>query len=141
MASREMRRIRDRLSGKEKKDVPEKKKLTPLGIISIVIIGGVLIGLVIGLGAPSARGEIGAITFGYYGDRPIVWKQGNYFARKIEEAKQSNKDISYAIIAEFMLPYMRFHTAALVEAERNGIFVSANEVENYIKNSGEEVVR
>ncbi len=141
MASREMRRIRDRLSGKDKKTDKDTRKLTPISVISIVIIGLVLIGLVIGLGSPQGGGGLGAVVFGYYDGHPITWKQGNYFSRKIEEAKQYHKDVPYQIIAEFLLPYMRYHTAALVEAERNGIFVSDQEVENYIKGMGPETLR
>jgi parvulin-like peptidyl-prolyl isomerase len=139
MASREMRRIRERLAGKAKKDDKGLKKVSSLTIPSVILIGLVLIGLVWWGRSSNASGV--SVTFGSYDGRPIVWSPGNYFARLVAELKEAPNYLGQKLDDEtavrYLLPYMIFHTAAMVEAEKNGLTVSDAEVEEYIKMSGE----
>ncbi|MBN2353447.1 MAG: hypothetical protein JXD23_12810 [Spirochaetales bacterium] len=138
MASREARRIRERLTGKNKKGEKGEKKFSKLTVPSVIIILLVLFGL-LWWGQTSNPSTV-SVTFGSYDGRPIVWAPGNYFARQLaifaESATNSGQRIDAVTALRSLLPYMIFHTAAMVEAEKNGLTVSDAEVEDYIKSSG-----
>ena len=134
MPSRETRRIKERLTGK-KDEKGKIKQFNPLTIPSVIIIGLVLLGLIWWGGS---RGSVssGDIVFAVYDGRPVSWSYGNYFARKISEAAQLNQGIEPERMVSLLLPYMIFHTAAMMEAEKSGISVTEKEVEDYIVNIG-----
>ena len=134
MASREVRRIRERLAGKKEQTEGAGKKFNLYTIPTFIIIGLVLIGL-LWWGYGEKSGAYARIIFGSYDGIPIVWSSGNYYARKTAEFIQINQmQVEDAI--RLLFPYMVFHTAALREAEKSGITVSDKEVEEFIINTG-----
>lgn len=134
MASREVRRIRERLAGKKEQPEGAGKKFNFYTIPTFFIIGLVLIGL-LWWGYTDKSGTYASITFGFYDGVPIVWASGNYYARKTAEFMQINQlPVEDAI--RLLFPYMVFHTAALREAQKGSITVSDKEVEEFIINTG-----
>jgi hypothetical protein len=136
MASRQVRRIRERLDGKDKQGKKAPMKISALTIPSIVVILLVLVGL-LWWGSSTQQSSGGTIVFGSYDGRPITWTSGNYFARKVFELMEtpsfSGEKMDSEKAVRDLLPYMIFHTAALIEAEKNGLTVSDSEVEEFIK--------
>lgn len=134
MASREIRRSKERITKNKKEETSITKKLLP--IPTLIIIGLVLFGLVFGLGSGSQQWfNFNELGFAEYDGHQIAWKPGNYFALKIGELMNRRAQYSEEAAFRAILPYMIFHTAVMIEAEKSGIMLSREEVEQYIKNS------
>ncbi|RPJ06778.1 MAG: peptidyl-prolyl cis-trans isomerase [Spirochaetaceae bacterium] len=137
MASREIRRIKDR---KTKTSTEGKKPLSKsfTSILSLAILGLVLVGLLYMGGTNSSIFNIGKVRLGQYDNRSITWEPGNFFAKMVGRYTSSSQanDIPVDQIFKQLMPYMYFHTALLIEAEKSGFNPGRKEIEEFLKTQG-----
>ncbi len=147
MPSRESRRLQSKV--KKTQDEEKQKPAQPrfrhraTYIFSFIIL---IIIVVTFIGGPALSGVAGGQNpvFGKYAGREIKLVQGNYFARQrdmLYEQLQSNySDMSYETQAYQVWKgaYDRtvIHTAILVKAERSGVHVSENLIDQQLLATG-----
>ncbi|MDX9938994.1 MAG: SurA N-terminal domain-containing protein [Sphaerochaetaceae bacterium] len=125
----------------KKTDKPKKKgSVTVTQIVTYVILGLLAIVLVVGV-FPSfgSQGGPSSVAFGSYDGTPIEFAFGNYFYRQYQNQAQQNKATGQSAAYQIWRAAFEstvFHTAMMKKAEKAGIRVVDETVNQAIIDSG-----
>ncbi|MDX9808852.1 MAG: SurA N-terminal domain-containing protein [Sphaerochaetaceae bacterium] len=132
----------DAASKKDQGSPKKKLKVTPAQVFTYVILVVLVVVLVFGMGVSMFgvnRSGGDSLVFGEYDGTPIEFKFGNYFHRQYQNQASQIKDTS--ISGAYQIWYGAyqntvFHTALSKLADKAGIVVAENSLNEAIKNSG-----
>ncbi len=153
MASREIRRRKDRKGEKPDNIVEEKKIKHPMLYLFSVVILVIIVVTFIGSPAINKVGGAGRIVFGTYGGTPIEYAPGNYFARQrdmiAEQVRQQQQNQQQSEEAVQMMAYQVWrsafdqtvsHVAILQTVQKSGLWITEDRVDRALIRSGPYVV-
>ncbi len=144
MPSREKRRITQQKSKTREKESDKKTVAHPFLYIFSVIILVVIVVTFIGAPAISRQAGGGKISFGRYQGKSIDYFSGNYFSGQkdifADQLRQGGENENFETQAyrvwRSAFDQTVFHIALLLEAEKNGLWVSEDRVDKTLIKSG-----
>jgi peptidyl-prolyl cis-trans isomerase D len=154
MPSRQLRRHAARKKGDSKETIAEHRRNTQpfLYAFSVAILVVIVVTFI---GLPAARGRTGGgrrIVFGYYRGKPIEYFPGNFFAERVDvlasqlrdqtqgEKSQSDLEMEGYRVWRTAFEQTALHTAILYEADKGGLWVSDDKVDQTLITTGPYVV-
>jgi len=153
MPSRQLRRHATRKRGDSKENPVERRRNTqPLLYGFSVLILVVIVVTFVGLPAVRNPSGGGRIEFGSYRGEPIEYFPGNYLAERVDALAEQLREETRADASEAELEMQGYrvwrtafeqtvlHTAVLYEAERGGLWVSDDRVDDTLIRIGPYVV-
>ncbi len=145
MPSREMRRAARKRKQGASTQAEKKRETHPFLYAFSVAILVVIVVTFIGGPAITRGSRGGRIVFGYYKDQPIAFYPGNYFserkdviAEQLRPGNDKTKDLEVQAYQVWRTAFDQtvLHTAILLEAERSGMWISEDRVDEALLNAG-----
>ena len=144
MATRDIRRKKERSIEDKYEEAAKKKKRNPVLWSFSILILAVIIITFIGIPFTGGMASSSRLIFGYYNKQPIEYIAGNFFAQQRESLAEQMKDS----ITEDNFQWQMYqlwrqafentvvHTALLQEAKTSGVFVTDNRLDVMIAKYG-----
>jgi peptidyl-prolyl cis-trans isomerase D len=144
MPSREFRRATRRAQQQGQTTADRKREGHPVIYGLTVLLLVVIVVTFIGLPVASRLGPGGRIVFGYYRGKPIEYYPGNYLSERkdiiADQLRQSGQtgDMETQVYQVWRTAFDQtvLHTAILYEAEKSGLSVSGNLIDEALIKSG-----
>jgi peptidyl-prolyl cis-trans isomerase D len=142
MASREIRRLKNKKSESVAATIEKRKETHPLLYVFSILLLLIIVVTFVGSPVASRIGGAASIVFGTYDGREIAFTQGNYFSEQrdtiAEQMRQSGQELDVATQVEYIWyqAYRQtiFHTAILIETEKAGMSISPDTVDRTLLN-------
>jgi hypothetical protein len=146
MASREIRRRREKVSTEKAEEIEKKRTRRPLmwafSLLLLIIITITFVALPVGgkIGYSSSR-----VVFGSYAGIPIEYYPGNYLSHQRETIAEQMKDqftdddnLQWHLYQLWYQAYQNtvVHTALLHEADKSGVFITPDRLDTVIAKYG-----
>ncbi len=148
MPSRDIRRATQSRGRRDQDRLEKKRTAHPFLYAGSVLVLLVIVVTFIGGPAIARSGPGGRIVFGSYKGKPIEYFPGNYFSQQkdlaAEQLRQGGENQNVEVQAykvwRTAFDQTILHTAILLEAERSGLWVSSERVDQALLSSGPYVV-